>query len=47
MSKNNEQKYLKRAPFKYPKWKFVSEIGRFVSLPKLTQHLLHFQNEQI
>ena len=32
MSKN---KALKRA-LKYPKWKFSSEIGHFVILPKLT-----------
>ena len=37
----------KRAPFKYPKWKFASEIGCFVSLPKLTQNSLQFQNKQI
>ena len=39
--------YLKRAPFKYAKWKFASEISHFVSLPKLTQNLLQFQNKQI
>ena len=39
--------YLKGAPFKYSKWKFVSEISQFVSLPKLTQNLLQFQNKQI
>ena len=44
---NKKNLYLKRAPFKYPKWKFASEIGHFVSLSKLTQNLLQFQNKQI
>ena len=42
----NEQKqnlYLKWAPFKYPKWKFSSEMGHFVSLPKLTQTYFNFK----
>ena len=38
--------YLKRATFKYPKWKFASEIDHFVILPKLTQNFFQFQNEQ-
>ena len=45
----NEQKqspYLKRAPFKYPKWKFTSEINHFVVLANLTQNFLQFQNKQ-
>ena len=29
----------------YPKWKFASEIGHFVMLPKLTEKFL--QNKQI
>ena len=31
----------------YPKWKFASEIGHFVILPKLTQNFLQFQTKQI
>ena len=31
----------------YPKWKFASEIGRIVILPKLTQNFLQFQNKQV
>ena len=38
--------YLKRVPFKYPKWRLASEISHFVTLPKLTQNFLQFQNEQ-
>ena len=41
-----EAPYLKRAPLKYPKWKFASEINHFVILPKFTQNFLQFQNEQ-
>ena len=37
---------MKRAPFKYLKWKFASEIGHFVSLLKLTLNFLQFQNKQ-
>ena len=29
---------LETSTFKYPKWKFASEIGHFVSLSKLTQN---------
>ena len=47
MSKIAKSLYLKRAPFKYPKSKFASEIGHFLSLPKLTQNWLQFQNKQI
>ena len=32
--------------FKYPKWKFASEIEHFVILPKLTQNFIHFQKKQ-
>ena len=39
--------YLKRAPFNYLKWKFASEIGHFVILPKLTKNFLQFQIKQI
>ena len=37
---------MKQAPFKYPKWKFGSEINHFVILPKFTQNFLQFQNEK-
>ena len=30
-----------------PKWKFPCEISHFLSLPKLTQNILQFQNNQI
>ena len=34
-------------PFKYPKEKFARETDHFVTLPKLTQNFLQFQNKQI
>ena len=40
-------KALKRASFMYPKWKFASEIGHFVILPKLTENFLQIQSKQI
>ena len=30
-----------------PKWKFASEIGDFVTLPKLTQNFLQFPSKEI
>ena len=34
-------------PFKYPNWKFASEIDLFVILPKLTQNFFNFKISQI
>ena len=38
---------LETTPFNYSKRKFGNEIGHLVSLAKLTQNLLQFQNKHI
>ena len=48
-NRNAEQKqspHLKRAPFKYPKWKFSSQINHSVFLPNFAQNFRYTQNEQ-
>ena len=42
----NEQEqspHLKRAPFKYPKWKFPSQMDDSVFLPNFAQNFLYTQ----